>query len=361
MTDMNQANRKRRARQIFVGLIGLAIGLMGAIILPFLTALLMAAVFAGALHPLHVRLQRRLRGRPRAAAALVTVGLILLLILPLSGIAAVVIKESVDGFRFVSKTLKQKKGVGNLVESLPGHLEGIANKILETFPRLEKKLESASLKAQMGEQSGAAAAAVGDVVSATGSVVFQTFMFLIAFYCFLVEGASLVAWMESVLPLQPRQATELLTMFRKTAVSVLTSEIATSGVQAIAALLGYLIAQVPQPFFFALLTFVIAFVPLVGAGSVCLAAAALLFLMGKIGGAIFLALWAVLVVGLVDNFIKPMLIKVGLEMHGVVVFFALLGGLATFGAIGLLLGPLIVAFFLTLLRIYRRDFGVGSV
>ena len=73
------------------------------------------------------------------------------------------------------------------------------------------------------------------------------------------------------------------------------------------------------------------------------------------GFALFLALWGIIVVGLSDNVVKPLLAKRGMQMHGAIVFFSLLGGLAVFGAIGLLLGPLIVAFFLTVVRIYERD------
>jgi predicted PurR-regulated permease PerM len=72
--------------------------------------------------------------------------------------------------------------------------------------------------------------------------------------------------------------------------------------------------------------------------------------------AIFLALWGILVVGLVDNLVKPLLIKRGMEIHGAVVFFSLMGGLMAFGTIGLLLGPLVVAMFLALLHIYHRDY-----
>ena len=89
---------------------------------------------------------------------------------------------------------------------------------------------------------------------------------------------------------------------------------------------------------------------------VCLAAAGLLFLTGHPYMAIFLALWGLFVVGLVDNVVKPLLIRRGMELHGAVVFFSLIGGLATFGAIGLLVGPLVVSFFLALVRMYHRDF-----
>ena len=60
--------------------------------------------------------------------------------------------------------------------------------------------------------------------------------------------------------------------------------------------------------------------------------------------------WGFLVVGLIDNVVRPLLIKGGVEMHGAVVFFALLGGLAAFGAVGLVAGPLVVAFFVAISR-----------
>ena len=76
--------------------------------------------------------------------------------------------------------------------------------------------------------------------------------------------------------------------------------------------------------------------------------------------AALLAVWGLAVVGLVDNLVKPLLIRRGLEIHGAIVFFSLIGGLVTFGAIGLLVGPLLVAFFLAVLRIYHQDYSPGD-
>jgi predicted PurR-regulated permease PerM len=149
---------------------------------------------------------------------------------------------------------------------------------------------------------------------------------------------------------------ELLAAFKRVSLMVIVSTVITAAVQAVAALAGYLIAGVPHPIFFTLVTFFVAFVPAIGATSVCLAAALLLFVTGHPYMAIFLAVWGLAVVGLVDNVVKPLLIKRGMELHGAVVFFSLIGGLAAFGPIGLLLGPLSVAFFLALVRMYHRDF-----
>jgi len=355
MEDSNPRPSDQRERRIFVLLIALAILLLGAIVLPFWQAIALAAVLAGAIHPLYLGLERWMRGRSKLAAALITVAMVLVLLVPVAVITTFAIKEGIEGARFLSQTMRTG-GVGALLDSLPTALQQVANRLLEAFPRLEQALQSEALTAQVGAQSGKAAAAVGGAMAATGSAVLQLVMFLIAFLFLLVDGAGLVGWLEQTLPLKRGQTREILREFRKTAVSVLTSTIATSAVQALAALLGFLIARVPQPFFFALVTFVFAFVPAIGGGGVCLAAALLLFLMDRIGWAIFLALWGILVVGLADNIIKPLLMKAGLELHGVVVFFALLGGLSAFGAIGLLLGPLILAFFLAVVRIYRRDF-----
>jgi predicted PurR-regulated permease PerM len=198
---------------------------------------------------------------------------------------------------------------------------------------------------------------VTGAVAATGSFAFQTVMMLIAFFFLLVDGKRLVEWLESVSPLKRGQTTELMREFRLVSIAVLLSSVATAGVQAVAALVGYLIARVPVPFFFAAVTFFVAMIPAVGAASVCMVAALLLLLTGHPWAALFLAIWGVVVVGLVDNVIKPMLVKRGLHMHGAIVFFALLGGLAAFGTVGLLIGPLIVSFFLALLRIHERDYG----
>jgi predicted PurR-regulated permease PerM len=93
---------------------------------------------------------------------------------------------------------------------------------------------------------------------------------------------------------------------------------------------------------------------------VCLFAALLLLVTGHPYFAAFLAVWGLVVVGLVDNLVKPLLIRRGMEIHGVIVFFSLIGGIATFGAIGLLIGPLLVALFLALLRMYHRDYTPGD-
>jgi predicted PurR-regulated permease PerM len=343
---------------VFVVLIVLALLLVGLVIRPFAEAFIFAAVLAGTLWPLQKRLSRKLGERPNTSAVIVCLGVILALLLPVGGISAFVVKETVAGARFVTETVRSS-GVSGLIDELPDPVQRMADELLERFPIEEEQID-ATLKKQAGAQGGKAAGVVTTALAATGSLLVQTIMMLIALFFFLVDGKALVSWIEHVSPLEPGQTLEILREFRKVSAAVLVSSLATAGVQAIAALVGYLIAGVPHPFFFATVTFFLALIPAIGAGGACLAAALLLLAQGHVGMAIFLAVWGVVVVGLVDNLIKPLLVKRGLHMHGAIVFFALLGGLATFGTVGLLLGPLIVTLFLALVRIHQRDYGENA-
>jgi predicted PurR-regulated permease PerM len=181
-------------------------------------------------------------------------------------------------------------------------------------------------------------------------------MMHIALFFLLVNGDKLLAWLDSVSPLRPGQTRELYDEFKKVSYAVIVATLVTAFVQALVAFVGYLIAKVPHPIFFATVTFFIAMIPAIGAAGVCLFAALILLITGHPYMAIFLAAWGLVVVGLIDNVVKPYLIKGDLEMGGAVVFFALIGGIGAFGMVGLLIGPLAVAFFLALLRMYQRDF-----
>ena len=121
---------------------------------------------------------------------------------------------------------------------------------------------------------------VATVIGATGSVVFQTVMMLIALFFLLVDGARLVGWLDRHVPLRPGLFRELIEEFRKTSISVLTATLATAGIQTLTALVGYLIARAPNLIFFALATFVIALVPALGGAFMVVAVGLVLLATG---------------------------------------------------------------------------------
>jgi len=343
------------ARRFFFILLLAATVLLAFVVRPIASALFLAAVLAGVLWPMQQRLSKLLRGRRGLSAAAFVLGVIILLLGPVVAFSAFAITEGSEGLTFISNTVRSE-GVAGLVEHLPAPLSRLARQALDQLPVQDEAELARSIQKQLRAQGANAAKAVGATLSATGAFFFQTAMMLIAFYFLLLQGDTLVRWLDELSPLRRGQTRELLTEFKKVSFSVVLSTVITSGVQAVVALAGYLIARVPHAIFFAGVTFFIAFIPAIGAGAVCLIAALLLFATGHSYAALFLALWGMIVVGTVDNLIKPLLIKAGMHMNGAVVFFSLIGGLAAFGGVGLLLGPLVVALFLSLLRMYQRDF-----
>ena len=345
-------SEERSEARFYTVLVVIAVVLFAVVVRPFAEALFLAAVIAGAVYPLQRGLSRKLRGRRTLSAIIVTLGVVVIILGPTVGIAAVLVKKVIEGGRFVLETM-QDEGVMGLVEKLPEPMREVIHDLLERAPIKPEEVNQALREKAMAQQMQAAQT-VRHTLSATGAFALQASMMVIALFFLLIDGPSLVQWCERASPLRSGQTTELLLEFRNVAVSVITSSLATGMVQTIAALIGYLIAGVPQPWFFTVMTFFMSFIPAIGAGGVCLAASLFLLAQGKIGMAIFLAVWGVVTVGLSDNLVKPLLARRGTHMHGAVVFFALVGGLVAFGTIGLILGPLIVSFLLTLVRLRER-------
>jgi predicted PurR-regulated permease PerM len=338
------------ARRFFFVLLLGSIILLGYVAWPLAGALFLAGVLAVVLAPLQKRLARRFRGRRGPAAGILVLAVLFLLIGPLIGLSAFLVKEATDGATFILETVRSE-GVPGLVERLPAPLDAWVTSALERLGDLGELLER-----QVRAQGAKAAGVLAGVLAAAGAFAFELVMMLIALFFLLVHGDELLAWLDSASPLRPGQTRELYEEFKKVSYAVIVATLVTAFVQALVALVGYFIAKVPHPIFFATVTFFVAMIPAIGAAGVCLFAALILLITGHPYMAIFLAVWGLVVVGLIDNVVKPYLIKGDLEMGGAVVFFALIGGIGAFGMVGLLVGPLAVAFFLALLRMYQRDF-----
>ncbi len=334
-------------------MIGAAV-LFAFVLTPLAAELVIAAVFAAVLWPAQQWLSKRMRGKRGLAAGVLTSLVVVLLLGPVATIVTFVIRDGADGVRFISEAVHSDE-VAALVDYLPEGARASVRAGIDRVPR-----DVGELMDTVNGYTDEAVSTAGKALAATGSVAFGTVMMLIALFFLLVRGSELVAWLGNVSPLGREQTNELFVMFRKVSYSVIVATGVTAAVQAVAALLGFFIARVPSPYFFALVTFFCAFIPAIGAAVVCLFAALLLLVTGHPYMALFLAVWGLVVVGLVDNLVKPLLIKRGIEIHGAIVFFSLIGGIAMFGAIGLMIGPLAVSLFLTVLRMYHRDYTPGD-
>jgi len=345
---------KVHAPRLIVALLFLAVGLALLLVSPFWQALFLAAVLAAALRPPFEWLARRLGGRRMLAAALATLALLVVVVAPIVSFGAVVVQNALEGLQWLRAAL-DSEGIWGLVARLPGPVEELIRKVVTALPDPAEEFQ------KLAAQGGQAAAAVGGVLAATGSLLLRGALALVAFFFLLVDGLELVDWIDRHVPLKQGQLRQLLTEFRQTSVSVLTATLATAALQTLAAFLGYLVFGAPRVMFLTAATFVVALVPAAGATLMVVLAGILQLAAGHTFSGLALLAWAV-AVSMVDNVVRPYLLRGGTALHGGVVFFALLGGLAVFGAMGLLIGPLAVTFLLAVMRMYEREFlGAGEL
>jgi predicted PurR-regulated permease PerM len=337
---------RRRAEAVVVGAATL---LICAVAFPLWRPLLIAAVLAGVLSPLYEKAVRRLHGRRSLVAGLFTAATIVLILIPLALLAMIAVREAVDAVSLVRKTIASE-GVEGLIAKAPDAIEGLLH-------RFEKQLPSQIDRAQSQFAAGGrwALGAVSGAVAVLARFGFKLAMMLIAYFFLLRDGRTLVDWLAKATPLPAERVRQLMREFRTVARSVLGANFITGAAQAAIATGGFFIAKAPSPIFFGLLTLFASLIPSVGTALVTLPVAGLMLLLGHPWKALFLALWALLVVGLIDNILRPMLIRGGVHLHGALIFFSLLGALSAFGAVGLFLGPLALVFFLATMRAWRQS------
>jgi predicted PurR-regulated permease PerM len=341
---------KTHARRFLIALVLLAVGLTIVLVRPFWVPFALAAALAAALRRPMEWLTARVRGRRQLAAVVVVLGVLLAVVLPIAGVGAFVVREVLAGAEWF-RNLLESEGVAGILHRLPGPLEATVRRVLAAIPDPQAELQRLA-----GARGGEAAGAVASLLTATGGAVFDAGIMLIALFFFLADGHRAVGWLDEHVPLGPGRFRALVEEFRKTSVSVIWATLATAGIQTAAGVVGYVIARAPNVVFLAIGTFVLALIPALGGTVMIVAVGVLLLATGKMLAGAFLVVWGVGVVSIVDNVARPYLLKGGMELHGGVVFFALLGGLAAFGAIGLVLGPLILTFLLSVLSMYEREY-----
>jgi predicted PurR-regulated permease PerM len=309
--------------------------------------LLFGAVLASAVFPIFEGFVGRLGGRRKLAAVVFAGAFVTGIVTPIT-IATISVAGDVAASAQGLGQKVREDGVDGLLQRLPGPVRSGLD---------QAGIDGAALQDRVAAASGRVVAASGVILRGVGLIVVSLIMLVIALAVFLIEGHALRGWIVETLPLERRQTSELVDEFHKLSTSVVLGNFGTALCQAIVACIGFLIAGAPSPLVFTLFTFVFSMVPTVGGSVVGLVAAAVVALLGEHGWQpLFLCAWALFAVGTVDNVVKPLLVKRGVEMNGALIFFAILSGIAAFGAVGLLLGPFIVGFALALLRIYRRFF-----
>jgi predicted PurR-regulated permease PerM len=341
----------RSARRSLLVLYAAGLLCAGWVLWPFRGPLFLAGVLAGALLPAFDALTKRLGGRRHAAAGILVFGLFALLVAPIASVAAFAIRELAAGLAWLRDAMGVHT-VGDLSwDRIPEGPRAALEKGLDTFHISREQLAQLPDEGLHWLQTSTAPLLGASVQMLAGAI-----LMLAAFYVLLLDGRGVVQFLGAMSPLSPAQTKELVREFRVVSTAALAGTAATALVQGGLATMGYLAAGVPQALFLGITTLLSSFIPVIGTGLVWVPTVAVLAIQGKVGAAIGVAVWCGVVVTLADNVVKPLVMKNSVAMHTGLLFLALLGGLAAFGLLGIILGPLVVSFVLAVQRIYLRDY-----
>ena len=179
---------------------------------------------------------------------------------------------------------------------------------------------------------------------------------IVSFYFFLLDGHSMINAFKRLSPLDDEHEQELVDQFSKVSRAVVVATLLSAIVQGLLAGIGFYFADLESIFLLTVLSAVLAMVPFLGAASVWIPCALYLyFINNNLTAAIGLAIYGAAVVSMADNIIKPLVLHGQSKLHPLFAFLSVIGGVATLGPIGILIGPMIVAFLQTLLEILHGE------
>jgi predicted PurR-regulated permease PerM len=309
-------------------------------VLPYVLAVTMGGILAVLAQPVFQWLTGH-HVTPRVAAAIVVLGVVLVIIAPLSF--------------FVTKAIQQGIAIGQglaeggvSLRSLLDHVSGWAP--IETMIGSPEAFETQARRWMQSAGMGATATILG-LAAHLPNLVLQLALASIAGFFLLVDGHRFLCWMTDKLPIAADVQVKVMQSFQETAISVIWATLAAAAAQSAVMLLSYLTLDVPAAFLAAGATFLFAWIPLVGCSPVWLAGAIYLYAQDAMLKALLMVVCGLLA-GLVDNFVRPMILKGRSKMHPLVSLVAIFGGIEMFGIMGIFLGPILAAVLIALLQIW---------
>jgi len=326
--------------------------LMGWLLWPFLSVIILAIVVTGVFAPVYHFIHRKLNS---TISSLLTCGLIfIVLFLPLSFFVGILANEAWDLYLAARNALQNKPFMELLEKS----------DIFDTV-----NLFLAKFKIQItGDQLNKAIAEIGRVMglflyeqarSITTNVlkfiVNFFFMLLIIFYL-LIDSPRLVAFIVQLSPLPEDQDQKLIKKFKDIAAAILLGNGLGGIIQGTLGGLVFFLFGLKSPFLWGVIMALLAFLPILGIGIVFVPAAIMLFLQGRLAAGIFFLVFYLILSGGIEYFFKPRLVGQRVRMHTLIVFLSIIGGLKLFGILGIIYGPLVATAFLTLAEIYQASY-----
>ena len=326
---------------------------------PFLAAIGVGVVLTVITFPLYERLRRKFGGREGAAAALMVLLVLLLLVIPAMGLIGALGRQATDVYRWIEKAAGQENPVqrtmteldayrgnlylGRVIEWVRPQLEAFAADATHTVPEAIKKV--------IGTVTGMLTSVLANVLTFFLNLILA----LVAMGIFYVKGEFLLGEVAALVPLPRERTRELISRLGVVTKAVVKGIGLTCLAQGALGGVGFWVAGLPSPLLFGTVMAFMGLVPVVGTAIVWVPGVLYLIFTGQTTLGVGLLLWCGLVVGNIDNVLRPLLIGGNAGMPLPLLLVGILGGLFAYGLMGLIIGPLILTVLLFVLEEYHRE------
>jgi len=355
MSDTDNAGKRPKGYRAFLLVIlFLSFYLAYLILFPFLDTLILAIVMASVFHPLQLYLARFFRGRKNLAALCIVFIITFAIALPIFLFTSTLVSQGLDTVNKANEWLR----AGNLQKLTddPRINETIAwLQVRLPFLELNKTEVTNDLLILSRSLGQFLLTKVATIIGNVASLLAQFFIMIFISFYLVRDGQEMMQSARYFSPLRADQEDRIFDGIGVVAKSVLLGTFLTALFQGVAAGIAYMIVGYPG-LFLGTMSGIASLIPLVGTYLVWVPIALYLFLLGHVKSAVFLTIWSILLAGIIDNIVRPFLMKGKSKMSPFYIFLAILGGVQYFGLKGILYGPLILSFAMIMLYIYGVEY-----
>ena len=326
---------------------------------PFLTILILAVILATGFYPMYKKILVLFRNRARLASLTTCFLILTLIIIPVIFFVLLLAREAVDIYNVVQTKVSTgefdhylKWQQGNIIYDLFDPGVGQFKSVID--------LQSMDLKQSVTDVarsvSGFLVSQSAMLIKGAGAVLLGFFILLFAMSYLFKDHKAFTQKLMKVSPLPLEYELELFRKFKEMSQVTLYGIFLVSIIKGALGGIGFWIAGIPNPLFWGTIMAFFSLVPIFGPTLIWLPAAVFLLLNGQTIPGVFLLLWGALLVSTIDNFFQAFFIGSKANLNPLLVFLAVLGGIALFGLVGVIFGPLILTIFFTFLHIYELEY-----
>jgi predicted PurR-regulated permease PerM len=340
---------------LFIALIIIAFYLFYRILSPFLSTLAWAAILTIIFYPLFMRVNRLFRNRRAWAALTMTIAVTMAIVIPAGFLFNLVAKELLNIYQYSEQAIKEGRHIAFFQSLKQITIFRQLTEVLNRYFDLSQIDFEQFLLDNLQKLNMYVASQAPKFIKGLSAIILKFFLMTVTLFFFFKDGEEVLTKIKTLIPLSVKERDNILRKMVEMIQATIYGGIVVAVVQGGIGALGFLIVGLPAALFWGSVMALLSFMHIVGPFMVWVPAVVYLLIQGAYAKAVILGIWSSTLVSLSDNFLRPIIISGRTQIHPLLIFFSILGGLYAFGLVGFIAGPLVVTVCLAIMEIYTAS------